>query len=164
MLSIQRKVVGEDDQATIDTFEALGNVLDSENKTNEAESVRREALAVLNKQGDNANLRRLFIMRDLCNTLEREGKWQDAETLWREALPLWRKRKGVEDGESMYTLRRLGLALEGEHDWMGAEAVYREAWSISRKKGEDDPEALADMGKLVRVLANQKVCRSERTP
>ncbi len=116
----------------------------------------RESLAVLNKKGDAANPRRLLILRTLCDTLEREGRWQEAEPLWRDALPLWRKRNGVEDGESMYTLRRLALTLEAEHKWQDAESVYREAFSLSRKKGDDDPEAVADLGKLVRVLTNEK--------
>jgi tetratricopeptide (TPR) repeat protein len=55
----------------------------------------------------------------------------------------------------MYTLRKLGLALEAERKWTDAEAVHREAWSLSRKKGNQDPEALADLEKLVHVLNNQ---------
>jgi tetratricopeptide (TPR) repeat protein len=48
------------------------------------------------------------------------------------------------------------LALEAERNWAGAESVHREALAISRKKGEDDPEALVDLEKLVRVLTNEK--------
>ena len=43
-LSIQRKIIGEDRQATLETLFALGRVLDSEGKTAEAESVWREAV------------------------------------------------------------------------------------------------------------------------
>jgi eukaryotic-like serine/threonine-protein kinase len=155
-LSIQRKLLGDDNRATLESFEALAGVLGSENKTNEAESVLREALGVLDKQGDDANPRRVNILRGLCDTLEREGRWQEAEPMWREALPLWRRLRGVEDRESMYALRRLGLTLEAEHKWPEAESVHREALSISRKKGDEDPEAFADLEKLVRVLTNQK--------
>ena len=155
-LSIQRKLLGDDNRATLESFEALASVLGSENKTNEAEAVWREALAVLDKPGEDANPRRVTILRGLCDTLEREGRWQEAEPMWREALPLWRRLRGVEDRESMYTLRRLGLTLEAEHKWPEAESVHREALSISRKKGDDDPEAFADLEKLVRVLTNEK--------
>ena len=39
---------------------------------------------------------------------------------------------------------------------MQAASVHREALSISRKKGDEDPQALADAEKLARVLTNQK--------
>jgi tetratricopeptide (TPR) repeat protein len=71
-------------------------------------------------------------------------------------LPLWRKRAGNEHQESMYTLRKLALALEAQRNWAGAESVHREALALSRKKGDHDPEALADLEKLVRVLTNEK--------
>src|SRR5260370_883381 len=89
-------------------------------------------------------------------SLEDEGKWFEAERVWRDSLPMWCKRGGIEERQSMYTLRKLGLALEAERKWPDAESVHREALSISRKKGDEDPEALADLEKLVRVLNNQR--------
>ena len=56
----------------------------------------------------------------------------------------------------MYTLRKLALTLEAEQNWPAAESVHREALALSRKKGDQDPEALADLGKLVRVLTSEK--------
>jgi tetratricopeptide (TPR) repeat protein len=60
----------------------------------------------------------------------------------------------------MFTLRKLGLALEAEHKWSESESVHREALSVSRKKGADeDPEALVDLERLVRVLTAEKKFR-----
>jgi tetratricopeptide (TPR) repeat protein len=56
----------------------------------------------------------------------------------------------------MYTLRKLALALEAKRNWPAAESVHREALALSRQKGDQDPEALADLEKLVRVLTNEK--------
>jgi tetratricopeptide (TPR) repeat protein len=131
-------------------------VLDQEGKNTEAEAVWREGLALWGKSGDEQNALRLFTARGLAETLEKEGKWPEAETIWRESLVLWRKHAGNEHPESMYTLRKLALALEAEHNWAGAESVHREALALSRKKGDQDPEALADLEKLVRVLTNEK--------
>jgi serine/threonine protein kinase len=155
-LSIQRKLIGDENRATLETFSALGRVLDQQGKLTEAESIWREALAVWSKLGDADNERRLYTLRGLAETLEKVGKWPEAESIWRESLPLWRKRFGNEHPESMYTLRKLALALEAERNWPGAESVHREALSLSRKKGDHDPEALADLEKLVRVLTNEK--------
>lgn len=95
-------------------------------------------------------------MRDLCDALERDNKWPEAVAVWRESVALWRIHGGFEETESMYTLRRLGLALEAEHNWPEAEAVHREALAISRKKGDEDPEALVDLERVVRVLMYEK--------
>jgi len=155
-LSIQRKLIGDEHRATLETFYALSQVLDQEGKATEAESVWREGLAVWRKLGDDENPQRLYMLRGLAETLEKEGKWPEAETIWRESLVLWRKRAGNEEKEPMYTLRKLALALEAERNWSGAESVHREALAISQKKGDEDPEALADLEKLVRVLTNEK--------
>jgi serine/threonine protein kinase/Tfp pilus assembly protein PilF len=155
-LSIQRKLIGDEHRATLETFYALGQVLDQEGKNAEAESVWLEGLAAWRKMGDDLNPIRLLSMRGLAETLEKEGKWPDAEAIWRESLVLWRKRAGNEHQESMYTLRKLALALEAERNWPGAESVHREALALSRKKGAQDPETLADLEKLVRVLTNEK--------
>jgi tetratricopeptide (TPR) repeat protein len=113
-------------------------------------------LAAWHQRGDDETPQRLFTLRGLGDTLEQESKWSEAEAVWRESLVLWRKRRGNEDRDSMYTQRKLALALEAERKWPEAESVHREALSISRKKGDEDPEALADLEKLVRVLTNQK--------
>jgi serine/threonine protein kinase len=155
-LSIQRKLIGDDQQATLETLWALAQVLDREGKLEESEAVGREGLAAWGKRPNDDSELRLFTLRGLAETLEKEGKWPEAETIWRESLPLWRKRAGNEHRQSMYTLRKLALALEAERNWPAAESVHREAFALSRKRGDQDPEALADLGKLVRVLTNEK--------
>jgi eukaryotic-like serine/threonine-protein kinase len=156
VLSIQRKLMGDDNQATLETFDALGKVLDSEGKAAEAESVLREALALSHKLGEIENPDRLYTLRRLGEALEHQGKWPEAEAVWRESLPLWRKREGNGGQQSMYTLRKLGLALETERKWADAESAHGEALSISRRKGDEDPEALVDLERLVRVLTAEK--------
>jgi len=154
VLSIQRKLLGDDNQATLETLCSLAKVLHDEGKRPEAESVWREALAVWRGEDDNAD--RLYALRGLGETLEAEGKWSEAEEIWRESLSLWGKRGGVEERQSMYTLRKLGLVLEPARRWPEAESVYREALTISRMKGDEDPEAVVDLDRVVRALTAQK--------
>ena len=158
VLSIQRKLLGEDDQATIETLCNLAKVLQAEGKKSEAQFVWREALAAWRKkgEGENENPERLYALRGLGETVEDEGKWSEAEAIWRDSLFLWRKLGGSEERQSMYTLRKLGLALEAERKWPEAESVHREALTISRKKGDEDQEALVDLERLVRVLTAEK--------
>src|SRR5881397_2621771 len=156
VLSIQRKMLAGDHPATLETLGSLANVLQEEGKRPEAESTWREALAIWDKRGENGKPDRLYALRGLGESLESQGKWSEAEAVWRESLSLWRKRGGIEERQSMYTLRKLGLALEAERKWPEAESVHREALAISRQKGDEDPEALVDLERLVHVLTAEK--------
>jgi eukaryotic-like serine/threonine-protein kinase len=156
VLSIQRRLLGADDAGTLDTLASLASVLESEGKWSEAEALSREALAGWRKRGDNESHDLLYALRGLGSTLEGENKWSEAESVWRESLDAWRKLEGNGGQQSMYTLRKLGLALEAEAKWPDAESVHREALSISRKSGNENPEALADLERLVRVLVKEE--------
>jgi serine/threonine protein kinase/Flp pilus assembly protein TadD len=156
VLSIQRKLLGANDPATLDTITTLAGVLDSQGKRPEAEAMWREAIALWRKRGENPSHSMLYDLRGLGSTLEGENKWADAETIWRESLDAWRKSDGFGGQQSMYTLRRLGLALEAQSKWPEAETVWREALNVSQKKGDEDPEATADLERLVHVLMTEK--------
>jgi tetratricopeptide (TPR) repeat protein len=158
VLASWRKRAGDEDANTMKALGKLGATLEAEGKWPEAETVRSQALAVWRKRSGSEDPQMLYALRDVGLALEGEGKWAQAETVWRESLVAWRKRGGIEEEQSMYTLRKLGLALEEEHKWSEAEAVHREAWAVSRKKkdGDQDSEAQMDLGRVVRVLANEK--------
>ncbi len=156
VLSIQRRLLGANDPAILDTFASLASVLESEGKWSEAEALRREALAGWRKREETGSHDLLYAMRGLGLTLEGESKWSEAETVWRGSLAAWRKCNGIEGQQSMYMLRKLGLALEAEAKWPEAESVHREALSISRKNGNENPEALVDLERLVHVLVAEK--------
>jgi serine/threonine protein kinase/tetratricopeptide (TPR) repeat protein len=156
VLSIQRKLLGDENASTLETFTILASVLRREGKLSESESVWREASAIARKLWAYDDAGTLYVLRGLGEALENEGKWPEAEAIWRESLPLWRKRGGIEEQQSMYTLRKLALALEAEHKWPEAESTHREALSISSRKGDEDPEALVDLDRVVRTLTAQK--------
>jgi eukaryotic-like serine/threonine-protein kinase len=156
VLALQRKLLGDDSAATLETFSSLAKVLQREGKRAEAESLWHEVLAIGRKLWKNDNPDRLFALRGLADSLESQAKWSEAEASWRESLALWRERGGIEEQQSMYTLRRLALALEAARKWPEAESVYREALTISLKKGDEDPEALVDLDRVVRALTAQK--------
>jgi len=87
---------------------------------------------------------------------EREGKLADAESFYRQEFEAWRKLAGNEDQQTFYSRRKLGLTLEAENKWPEAETVFRESMSLARKKGNEDPEALADLERLLHALMPQK--------
>ncbi len=158
VLALWRKRAGDEDANTMKALAKLAATLEAEGKWPEAEIARSQALAVWRKRSGNEDPQMLYALRDVGLALEGEAKWPQAETVWRESLLAWRKRGGIEEQQSMFTMRKLGLTLEAEHKWPEAEAVHREAWAISRKKkdGDEDAEAQMDLGRVVRVLANEK--------
>ncbi len=156
VLAIQRKLMGNDNQAIASTLCNLARTLHERGKRPEAEAAWREALSIGVKYWAPHHPDRLHAERGLCETLEALGKWSEAEELWRQSLSVWRQREGIAEKEPMYTLRRLGINLECARKWPEAESVFKEALAISRKKGDQDPEALVDLDRVVRMLMTQK--------
>jgi tetratricopeptide (TPR) repeat protein len=154
-LAIQRNLMGDDSQATASTLCSLARTLHDRRKLSEAESAWREAMAIYCKRLPPDHPDRVHAERGLGEILEAEGKWSEAEQLWRQSLSFWRQRGGIEEKESMYTLRRLGVNLECVRKWPEAEAVFQEALAISQKKGNEDPEVLVDLDRVIRSLLAQ---------
>jgi len=98
-LSIQRKVLGEDNPATLYTLKSLGSIYNAEYKWSDAENVFRQLVAAWRQRAGNDDPETLFAIRDLGHALEGQGKWSEAEASYREELVAWRKRAGNSDSE-----------------------------------------------------------------
>jgi hypothetical protein len=152
-LSLQRKLLGEDNPQTLVTMHRLGLALETGGNWSEAEIVHREAWALWRKRAGNEDQHALYALCDLGSTLEGEGKWPEAETAYREALASWRKQLGNEDAQTLQTMHRLALALEGQGKWPEAETLHREALALLRKQlGNEDPQTLYALRNLASTL------------
>jgi tetratricopeptide (TPR) repeat protein len=85
-LTIQRKLLGEHNPASLDTLRSLGLALEAEGKLAEAEAVHREILAVLRKRGENKTPQALSELETLTRILIVQKKFGDAEQILNEAL------------------------------------------------------------------------------
>jgi tetratricopeptide (TPR) repeat protein len=155
-LTLRRQRTGDTSPGTLNTMRQLGLTLEGEGKWSEAESVQRDVLALWRKKAGNDDPDSLYAIRNLAAMFEREGKLSEAEQLTREEFESWRKKAGDEDRQTFYTRRKLGSLLEAQGKWSEAESVFRESLRLARNRGKEDPEALADLERLVRVLMPQK--------
>ena len=86
VISIQRKLLGEDYHDTLASMGALGQLLASEGKWEEAESVYRAALASWRKRLGDHNPQSLWEWGELCRSLVAQRKYHEAEGLLAEVL------------------------------------------------------------------------------
>ena len=154
-LDVRRKALGDDNPDVAKTIRALGEIIRQRGNLTAADAVMTAAVSIQAKLLGQDHVDTLNSLGNLAEILEGEGKWAEAESVYRKVLPLWRKRGAGSETASMNSLRKLGSALEAERKWPEAESIFREALSISGKKGDQDPEALADLQKLARVLASE---------
>jgi tetratricopeptide (TPR) repeat protein len=103
VLSIQRKLLGDENASTLETFTVLAKTLRREGKLSESESVWREASAIARKLWANNDLESLYILRGLGEALEDEGKWLEA----RDALSASFSEPVRDGNDQRNSLRRL---------------------------------------------------------
>lgn len=155
-LSLRRRELGDLAPETLHTMHHLALALEGAGNLVEAETTRRELIGLWQKTAGESDSQTLYAMRNLAALIERLGRLSDAEALYREEFELWRERAGNEDPQTCYTRRYLGALLKAQGKWWEAEILFRESLAAARKRGKEDPEALADLDRLVQVLLPQK--------
>jgi tetratricopeptide (TPR) repeat protein len=111
-----RQQFGNESTNLADTLGLLSSVLRDQGKLTEAETARRENLAIRRKALGNEDARVATSLDALGSILQREGKLAEAETSIREALAIRRKFFGNESSTVLNTLNHLNevLKLEGK--------------------------------------------------
>jgi serine/threonine protein kinase/tetratricopeptide (TPR) repeat protein len=155
-IALQQEREGDTGSDTLNGMHELGLILEGEGKWPEAETVHRDVLALWRRKAGDNDPHTLYAVRDLAEMFEHKGILSEAEALYRQEFESWRKLMGNEDQQTLYTRRKLGLILEAEGKWPQAESVFRESLALSRNKGNEDPEAVVDLERLILALMPQK--------
>jgi tetratricopeptide (TPR) repeat protein len=83
---MERKLLGEDNPASLDTLRSLGLTFQAQGKLADAEKMHREALALWRKRGEAEIPQAMSELRSLTLVLMAEKKFGDAEQLLDESL------------------------------------------------------------------------------
>jgi tetratricopeptide (TPR) repeat protein len=111
----RRQLYGNESTNLADTLGLLSTVLRDEGKLTEAETVRRENLAIRRQALGNEDPRVATSLDALGTILQRESKLAEAETSIREALAIRRKVFGDQSSQVLDTLKRLNEVLKLEN-------------------------------------------------
>lgn len=155
-VEINRRVLGDDDPATLDSIDALAVTLQDLGQYDEAESLLREALSGMRRVLGPDDQRTLVTIGNLGQVIAETGRLAEAEPYHRESLEKLRRIQGREGADAMSALSNLGVLLISMGRYPEAVGMLREVLEIKRQvHGDDHPETLISMNSLAVALAAQ---------
>jgi tetratricopeptide (TPR) repeat protein len=156
ILSIYRKVLGEDHFGTAIGYNNLAVSLNAQGKHQEAEEGYRKSLAIRRKLLGEEHPGTAKGYSNLGSNLNHQGKYKDAEDGLRESLVIKRKVLGEDDFQMAVSYNNLGYSLNNQGKYREAEGVYRKSLDIRRKLlGEEHPETARGYSNLAYNLYDQ---------
>jgi tetratricopeptide (TPR) repeat protein len=148
-LDAARTAVGPEHVEVALALDRLAGAHEDEGDLREAEKLGREALAMLQRQGDGEGAAAAQVKGNLARVLRWLGETGEAEKLFRETLAIQRRVEGGHGPGVATTLNNLGVLLGQRGDWAEAEPLHREALDIIRSvRGPEHPEVAAGMNTL----------------
>jgi tetratricopeptide (TPR) repeat protein/tRNA A-37 threonylcarbamoyl transferase component Bud32 len=161
-LATRRRVLGDDDPATLKSLNMLGVILSMQGKLAEAEAPLREVVERRTRVLGPTRKETLTSLDNLCMLFSDQGKWSEAEPCARESLE---KRLTVDDKQrnTFRAMINLAVVLRNEGKLSEAEGYFRDALDKRRQfLGEDNPDTIASLDSLGVVLMDQgKIAQAE---
>ena len=152
-LELRRDSFGEDHVLVAESLHNLANVVDD---AQQAESLRRRALAVQRRAYPHGHVDLARGLNNLAISLHRSGQLASAEELAREALEMKLRLAGEADSSVAVAMNTLAGVLSEQGEAGEAESLYRR--SIDSRRQLDGP---VDPG-LAATLNNLAVLRTDR--
>jgi tetratricopeptide (TPR) repeat protein len=155
-LETRRRVLGDDDPATLESITQMATLLDSQSRFDEALRFFSEVLDRRRRLlGDDDPLT-LGAINNLGLLLQRQGKLDEAEASYREALEGYRSFEDDDPETILTTLNNMGLLLQRQGRLDEAEPYYREALEGYRRVlGDEDPLTLVSFSNMGMLLREQ---------
>ncbi len=155
-VEIRRRVVGPENQDTLNSRNSLAWTLREQGRYSEAEKLQRETLESERRVRGLERPETLNTMSQLAWTLEKEGHYADAEKLEREALEIERRVLGMENPETLNTMNDLAAALRAEGHYTQSEGLDRQTLDSRRRiLGPDHTTTLDSMINLASDLHSE---------
>ncbi|KAF2993769.1 hypothetical protein E8E13_002179 [Curvularia kusanoi] len=152
-LSIREKVLGLNNQQTLDSVEVLASVLGDQGKYDEAETLHRQALEGCKKELGERHPDTLTSASNLALVLRHQGKYAEAETLNRQALEGRKKELRERHPDTLTSMDNLAGVLQAQGKYKEAETLHRQALEGYKKElGEQHPDTLTSVSNLAQVL------------
>lgn len=151
--AIRERVLGPENDATLQAQGALAWVLYRRGHFRDSESMLRKVLALRLRRFGPSNNATITVMDHLGTVLNEQGHPTESESLVRRALA-WRQRVlGNDNPDTLVTINNLALTMQTEGRWADAEALDRqELAGYTRLEGADAPDALRAEGNLAIIL------------
>jgi len=131
----------------------VANLLEAENRYDEAEAIFRESLAIYRDLSDPASIAR--VANNLNVLLSSQGRPADAEPFALESLAILRDQVDGDDPDLAMALYNLGGLREAQGDSGGAEPWYRRGVEMSERVfGPEHPQSIMQRATLAGLLGD----------
>ncbi|MEN8007957.1 MAG: serine/threonine-protein kinase [Candidatus Krumholzibacteriota bacterium] len=133
-LELRRSASGEDDVVSAGMLADLGDLYIDKGRYDDAETMLTEALAVMDRHGDQAdNLKLALSINELASVYRRKGKYDLAEPLYNRALAIRMVALGPDDPEVARSYNSLAILNWNRGNYGEAERLYKQALGLWEK-------------------------------
>jgi serine/threonine protein kinase/Tfp pilus assembly protein PilF len=156
VLDVQRRVLGENDAATVSTMNDLAAVLTRESKFAQAEELYRKVVEIRRRTLGSADPSTLTTLNGLGVLYRNEGKYTEAEPVFQEALNGRRRSMGEKHRDTLSSMNGLGMLYMFEGRNAEAESLLLEAAQTSAAVlGPDTPDAQSSLTNLAELYRRE---------
>lgn len=161
---IREKVLGAQDERTLNSLEVLASVMFCKGYYAEAEDLNRQALERRETNAKAGHPSTLTSMSNLALVLLHQGRYIESEELHRRVLRYSEEELGSRHVETLVSASNLALLLRSQCRYSEAEALNRRALEGFRKAlGRRHPSTLTSMGNLAVLLQDQGKYKASET-
>ena len=162
VLTLQRKLFGEENSEIASSLENLAYILSAQGKFAEAEMTGRQALAMQQKLLGDEHSTVASSLHKLGMTLLVQGKSADAEAMHRQALAMNEKLFGKGHPQVASSLEFLATIFIAQGRWAEVETLFRRVIEIKRSAG-GDPDTENSLSNLALALRSQGKLKEAET-
>ncbi len=156
-LELRRGVSGADDVAAATLLTDLADLYIDKGRYDDAESMLKEALAVMDQQGDQTdNLDLALSVNELASVYRRQGKYDLAEPLYERALAIRMAALGPDDPEVARSYNSLAILSWNRGNYAEAQRLYKQALRLwENAYGSDHSDVAKGLNNLALLYHHQ---------
>jgi tetratricopeptide (TPR) repeat protein len=148
-LDLDRRVVGAENQKTLQTIDQLGRLAYYQGKYPEAEALFSQALETQRRVLGSEHPDTLASTNGLASVYREQGKYAQAEGLQIQTLEIRRRVLGPEHPSTLSSMNGLAATYDEEGKYAQAEPLYNQTLEIERRVlGPEHPDTLQSMNNL----------------
>ncbi len=149
---LRRRMLGEENQMTLETMSSLGRIAHLEGRYTQAEALDSQVLETQRRVLGPEHPATLASMNNLSNAYFSLGKYAQAEALRRETLEIRRRVLGPEHPDTLASMNNLANVYNARGKYSEAEALNAQSLEIRRRvQGPEHPDTLMAMNNLANI-------------
>ena len=159
-LSIQRSLLGSEDQDTLSNMHNLAVILDYQGKYKTAEEIYQQTLELRKKVLGPEHPATLTSMNNIAEVLYKQGKYKMGEEIHHQTLELYKKVLGPEHPATLTSMNNIAGVLYKQGKYKMAEEIHHQTLELYKKVlGPEHPDTLTSMDNVAGVLYKQGKCK-----